>query len=478
MQSNRRVPEKIDQEQIDAEALRHLDEITGNDEKTEQLYQLARSPQLNAILKDTTSPQHQAAKALLFKIMQQSDMFFQDELTKRTAFSQAIIEDHRATANEMLSIMKTLKIEDDRIRQLFMTSDCDGNNALHLAVNAMNDALIKEILDRDKNREIYFSRNNEGLYSIALAFKNYIENRAVLPLSIINQLYFSLEKHKHQTKAAEMEVKMGHWMFNYPLWQHVLYMCAMRDNNGKITTIDLNLWDFIIQVLEKKLKVWGLDVSKELIYKYSEKYSSTPGDMLKPADAKRAVGLAGRTLNQGLTNNTIARNKKFMQLAQMAEANFSLWFIPANNSFSIDGLVTRNADSLPKNAMMALVGENLYYIQAQEGSNKSRTSKQIVYSELSDNQKARFDALKQFIKTKMQSYEIAKAPDEAVVNIIRLVPLIKTKNNNEQKLADSKTSQNLRKTGMGFVGRTPTKKVSDTNVLLEDLTPKPKKYGS
>lgn len=453
-------------EQI-TEALQLLNEITINDEKTVQLYQLARSCTLNTILADATSSQHQAAKVLLALIMQSRDLLFQEKLTERTAFSQAVVEDHRATVNEMLSIMKTFK-DDLFIRRLFMASDCDGNTALHHAVNAMNDTLIKEILERDEGRTIYFSPNKEGLFSIALALKNYKENRAVLPLSIINQLYFSLESHWHQTKAAETEVKMEPWFFKKPLWRHVLQMCAMRNNEGKINNIDLNLWDFIIQVINNKLQVWSFDVSTKLIYEHSNSYGNTPGKMLELADEKRLVGLAGRTLNQAGTNNTLARNEKFMQMAQLGEANYDLWFITANNSISISDLLKRNSASLPKNAMMALVGENLFYIQSQEKSNESRNFKQIEYSELSENQKVRFDSLKNFIKDKMNPNQIVSAPDKVVVDIIRLVPLIKTTNNKEAKLDVNNASKIFRNTGMGFLG----KKAGNTNVALKSLMPK------
>ncbi len=449
------------------EALKLLNELPIGDDTTKQLYQLARSDQLNAILADATSSRHQIAKELLSLIMVNSDLLIQETLTKRTAFSQAIVEDHRATVNEMLSIMKTCK-DDFFIRQLFMVKDCNGNTALHLAVNAMNDTLIKEILEKDKDRTIYFSPNKEGLFSIALAFKNYKENRAFLPLSIINQLYFSLASSEHRTQAAEKKVKMEPWILKKPLWRHVLYMCAMRNNEGKINHIDLNLWDYITQVINNKLTVWGFNVTKELIYNYSEEYSYTPGEMLKPADDKRLAGLAGRTLNQAGTNNTLARNKKFMQMAQLGEANYSLCFITDNNSISMDDFLKINSVRLPKNAIMALVGDNLFYIQSQEESNESRSFKKIEYSELSENQKVRFESLKKCIQT-LIPYQVTSAPDKVVVDIIRLVPLIKTTNDNAAKLADNKASKQLRGIGMGFLGKLTTTKASDTYVPLEDF---------
>ena len=315
-----------------------LKEITNNGNQTVDLHLLARSYLLNQCLADLTSSRRKAAKELLSNTMINCNLLFKEKETKRHAFSQAVVEDHRATVTEMLVCMKNFKNVFE-IKKVFKAKDCNGNSALHHAVNAMNDTLIKEILEIDIDRKIYFSRNDKGLFSIALAFKNYKENRAILPLSIINQLYFSLENHLDRSKAAEMEVTMEPWLFEKPVWRHVLRMCAMRNSEEKINNIDLNLWDFVIQVLDSQLFVMNMNVTKKLVYKYSKEYSGTPGKMLQQADGKRLTGLAGRTLNQAGTNNTLARNKKFMQLAQLGEVKYDLWFITANDSISLSDLL-------------------------------------------------------------------------------------------------------------------------------------------
>jgi len=392
-----------------------------------------------------------------------------DELT--TAFSQAIIKDDRVTINEILPILKENKTN-SFMAKLFASQDIDGNNALHHAVNAMNDNLIKEILDKDRDRSIFFATNKEGLYSFALAFKNYKNNRAILPLSIINQLYFSLETPGHRTKATEMEVCLEPWYFKYPLWRHVLYMCGMRNNDDEIKNIDLNLWDFIHQVVENGLKVWGFNVTKQLIYQNSYEYSGTPGTMLKLADEKRLVGLSGRTLNQAGTNNTLAKNKKFMQMAQLGEAKYSLLFLNKGLSMAISDYLKDNNAYLPYNAMMILVGKNLFYVQAPEGL-EARNYKLIERNELSDNQKDRYDSLITFMHEKIAPNKIIDANDDVLVDVIRLVPLIKTTTINQTKSNDiSIASSKPRVKGMGFLAKSNTTKhkvSDDIEVPLQEM---------
>lgn len=448
---------------ITKEAWELLSEITGTGQP---LHQLACSPSLNAILKDPTSSKHPTAKALLAFIMQNSNLLSQEELTGRTAFSQAVLTDHRETVQEMLSIMKKTRSK-SFLMQLLMHADQEGNTVLHHAVNAMNHTLIQEISEIDNERKIFFALNHEGLFSIALAFKNYTENRATLPLSIINQLYFSLEYHQDQTLAAEMEVRIAPWILKYPLWCHVLRICAMRDSENEIKNIDLNLWDFIIKVVENGLVVLNLNVSKELIYDHSKSYSETPGRMLEKADETRLVYLAARTLNQAGTNNTLARNKKFMEMAQLGEANYALWFATTSNSACFAELLKESCPHLPLKEIIALAGERLFYIQTQGKSNATRSFQEIEYATLSDTQKKRFEDLKILMVDIIQPGKyLAIAPDTAAVNIMPLVPLMKIETQNrKEEQAEAGNTSILRSIGMTFLrGKITRPDISALNI--------------
>ncbi|MBI5447155.1 MAG: hypothetical protein HY939_00310 [Gammaproteobacteria bacterium] len=269
------------------------------------LYEVAKSKALNKALEDVDT--QESAKMLLGLIMKNgSDQSCQNPLNGRTAFSNAVALDNRNIASEMISFCNF---------DILLSVDKDKNTALHYAIDHCNHALIGKICDRDNSsRWLFFIRNKSGLYSLALALKNYHDHPSALSLSIVNQLYFSLPPGGFRTKAVEEEVKMGGWGGTArPLWKYALRFCGERDGRGRVTSINLELLDLVNKVIEDGLVVWGMTVDKELVIYSSNSYTGTPGELLRPAFKNLSEGVSGRTLGQTSVNSTLAKNEEYSQ---------------------------------------------------------------------------------------------------------------------------------------------------------------------
>lgn len=210
--------------------------------------------------------------------------------------------------------------------ELFYAKDRTGNTLLHRAIEACDCESIGKILNYDNQKhKLFFQRNKAGLYSLALALKLYHQGPSDLRMSILNQLYFTLPVGDWRSKAAEKKIKIDWGLTSSPLWQYALRYCAKRNPDGTIRGVDMMLVDFICQVIDKGITVLGIKVNNDLVFEYSESYSGTPGELLRPAFEKRALGLGTRTLAQTWVNPVLRQNREFAaQAASSSAANSSV----------------------------------------------------------------------------------------------------------------------------------------------------------
>jgi len=419
--------------------------------KTTLMHQLAQLAALNNALLAGSVAQEDAKK-LLRLVMQHSDLRCQEKSSQRTAFSDAVFLDHRATAAAMLSVMSDLRRQD--LLAVLKSQDHKKNTVLHYAIDTENSALIEALLKIDSVdymktdfvNSLYFCRNKEGLFSLAFALKNYQEHPSILSLTLINQLYFTLPQGVWRTQAVEADINMGWGFFSKPLWKYALRLCAKRDRKNTIKEIDLSLLDLIVQAVKDGLRVMDMKVTMEIVYDYSESQSGTPGQMLRDAEGNRQNSLAGRTLTQAATNHTLAENKEFMQRAPLEEMNYYL--------------CTRDTDPTdPKNLAqlksdrewIVLYNQRLFYIpkQESEGSEKSRACQEIMFDGLSADDIDHFKDLRNAIT--IVGPTCRKAESNEIKHILPLVPFIAGQSH---RVATTKSDHSCRITGMTFFGNT------------------------
>lgn len=371
------------------------------------LHQLAQSAVLNdALLEEKESAQKVAARSVLHAVKLLSPMHIQQRSNKRTAFAEAVYCNHRAIS-DVLYDKKCLGV-----------ADSEGNTPLHYAIKHCHCDLIARILANDAKYELYFKPNNQGLFSLAFALKQYKEHPAAVSLSVVNQLYFTLPKGEYRTRVLETEVNVTWSLFKRPLWREILRMAGKRNAKHEVETIDLNLWDFIVQGVNDGVWVWGFRVDLDLIYEYSDSYADTPGKMLSVADSVRMVGLPGRTLAQTAVNTTLAKNREFTQRLNLEQAKYQLAYANANpaESKELGRLYAHNKD------WIILFEDKLFYVP-QRFETKPANCTEIKKDGRRDKDQAAYDALKSNI-SKMKLAEHRPAQPDEIRNIMPLIPLL------------------------------------------------------
>lgn len=425
-------PEEKECDQIVIQAIKAIDSKT----KDTLLHQLAQSAALNDALEEKAA-QRTDALTLLSLVLQHSDTSIQKKSNKRTALVEAAACDHRALVDGIYR-KADLAIEDSQ-----------ENTILHYAIHHANHVLIGKIIEDDDSRfNLYFKQNKAGLFSLALAMKKYQENPSALSLSLINQLYFSLPKGRYRSLAVETDITVDWSIISRPLWKNALRMCGKRDGKDNVKLIDLNLWDLVCQVVKDGLTVYGLYVTLDVVFEYSDSECETPGKMLKEANEKREVGLPGRTLAQTATNATLARNKEFMQRAQLGQAKYHLFHTNADptESKDLNKLFDHNKD------WIILFKDKLFYLP-QHLETKPSICKEIEKAGRREKDQAAFDSLKQIIsELKLNTDRAAVATD--IQYILPLVPLLFDQKNYEMPLMTVR-KQDHRVMGMTFCAGLP-----------------------
>lgn len=375
------------------------------------LYALAQSDFLNNALSHNNSD----AKALLGNVFKKTKLSFkQNKKPDETPLILAARLGYRATTKELLNLLKANHKK--KLIKFCLKADQDHKTVLHYAIIHCDHASIQILCGMDTDHLLFFKRDKNDLFSLALAIDQYKKNPNDLTISICNQLYFSLPAGFWRGQAVEQRINLGFWTFAKPLWRYALRYCAKRDEDGMVTGPDLNFIDLVNQVVEEGgLFVMGLKVTWGLIDDYSKSYSGTPGALLKTARQTLAVGLPGRTLGQTTVNKTLAKNREFMSRARLENGDYTLV------NLMVDPEIPANIEHLDQaKQYIALFEGNLFYL-SKANANENRKVREIKVGELDEKDEKYFVALVDRIQT--IPGEVVAAADD-LKNIIAVVPML------------------------------------------------------
>lgn len=378
------------------------------------LHEIAQCEALNLALKE----KKQEAINVMSMVLPALDdsCVIREKSTGKTAFLVAILNDHREIAVRMFNYLGN-KGDNTKLREMCGTPDNNKTTPLHAAIATANPELIEMILGiDDAQKRLYFMRDGNGLFSLALAVKHYIDNPTELTISIINQLYFSLPKGVMRTRAVEQKVNLGWGLSKKPIWQYALRLCGKRAGN-KVVSIDLNLADLINQVCNDGLKVWDFDVTLELIFSCSDRFGNTPEKMLRDAFKTLEHGLPGRTLGQTAQNASLVKRQEFMQRAKLANGGF--WLAKVAHNPEVESHL-QNLEADRDNIL--LFDGRLYYVPKQI-EEAPRVCCEIRYHDLTERNQEYFKKLVAMMSDLPLS---KKAEDDELKYALALVPLMKS----------------------------------------------------
>lgn len=318
-------------------------------------------------------------------------------------------------------------------RQL-LERDSEGKTLMHHAIAQTNPVAIEAL--SNKNYQTLKQPSKNGFLSeispLAFAMKCYNDTPSIEALSIVNQIYFSLDRDwGDRCKALDQraDVVGGHIFYASRVWEHGLSLCFIRNNSNKITGINMDWIDIVVKAVKDGLTVMGgMRVDEGLLIEYAGRtYGSTAQGLIFEAIDKRAEGLAARTIAQTQVNNTLYSKAEFMR---QAVSNLP-------TLCKIDSARSLDNKAIKPNSLIQQVsstGDVNYYFKDKEG--KQINLNTSVFSEA---QASNLDKVNKIFDSMTENKSRTANLDEAscIMNILPAKP--KPESSNARKASSRRT---------------------------------------
>lgn len=277
-------------------------------EQNSLLHYLAQARNINDSLSDPGNNDYASALALIEKVCNKISTGIKEKTSGRIPLFVALYFSYNHTATVLFNRMKK-----DSPKEITSSFDKQKWSTIHYCIQSMNVDLLGETIEMDEEHKLLKQAAKGNLTPLALAVRCCRDNPTVIPFSILNEVFFSLDP-RERSEAVEVELRMdkGIQVLSRPLWEYALDYALERDENGRPVRCNAFWLDLMKQIVDgKNLTVMGLLVDVSLICQYAPSR-----EIYRRAFNNLSVHVKQRTANLITANRLLARHAELTRLLQ------------------------------------------------------------------------------------------------------------------------------------------------------------------